>query len=193
MKKQTRPKSKNKSEKKELYAAEKPREYEDSNLFERRDGSKVLTKQLPLEILLHGVVVANEDVASKNLVPWQHLCRWQCLETLIGICIVAVIAAVVIVIVAATAVLVGGHDGSAVVVVVVVGIALVASNVGDVVNLFAVVTAHILAADSLQLETVGIAAVIEAIDVVVPRIESVHPVHAVAERDLFYGVVHLKV
>lgn len=42
------------------------------------------TKKLPLEILLHGIIVADKDVSSKDLIPWKHLTCWQCFEALVN-------------------------------------------------------------------------------------------------------------
>jgi len=39
---------------------------------------------LPLEIFSHGVIVANEDVASNGFIPGKRLRRWQCFESLVG-------------------------------------------------------------------------------------------------------------
>jgi hypothetical protein len=42
------------------------------------------TKKLPLEILLHGIIVADKDVPTEDLIPWKHLTRWQRLEALVN-------------------------------------------------------------------------------------------------------------
>lgn len=39
---------------------------------------------MPLEIFSHGVIVANEDVASNGFIPRKRLRRWQCFESLVG-------------------------------------------------------------------------------------------------------------
>jgi len=39
---------------------------------------------LPLEIFSHGVIVANEDVASDGFIPGKRLRWWQCFESLVG-------------------------------------------------------------------------------------------------------------
>jgi NADH:ubiquinone oxidoreductase subunit K len=58
------------------------------------------TKKLPLEILLHGIIVADKDVPTKDFIPRKHLTRWQCLEALVNSRVVVSVAVASIVVTA---------------------------------------------------------------------------------------------
>ena len=51
-----------------------------------------ITKQVTFQILLHGIVVANKDVPSKNFIPRKRLRSRQSLKPLVNSIIIAVVA-----------------------------------------------------------------------------------------------------